>query len=89
MVWKLENGFELYIKKRFNINKVVTMDDAFVVINGLKGILGINTRIIELEALPFPWNLEKSWFSNLGFAWFFDLPKGRLVKFNEKGDEII
>ena len=89
IVWKYENGYELYIKKRLKINKVITKQDAFKVINALKGMLGINTKIIELQALPFPWNPEIKWFNKHGWAWFFDISKGRLIKLNIHGEEVI
>lgn len=89
IVWKVENGYELYIQKRLKINKVITKSDAFKVINALKGMLGINTKIIELQALPFPWNPETKWFNNLGWAWFFDISKSRLVKLNVYGKEVV
>ncbi len=89
IVWKVENGYELYIQKRLKINKVITKHDAFKVINALKGMLGITTKIIELQALPFPWNPETKWFNNLGWAWFFDISKGRLIKLNLHGEEVI
>ncbi len=89
IVWKVENGYELYIQKRLKINKVITKSDAFKVINALKGMLGINTKIIELQALPFPWNPETKWFNNLGWAWFFDISKSRLVKLNVYGEEVV
>lgn len=66
IVWKVKNGYELYIQKRLKINKVITKADDFKVINALKGMLGITTKIIELQALPFPWNPETKWFNNLG-----------------------
>ena len=89
IVWKVENGYELYIQKRLKINKVITKADAFKVINALKGMLGITTKIIELQALPFPWNPETKWFNNLGWAWFFDISKSRLIKLNIHGEEVI
>lgn len=89
IVWKVENGYELYIKKRLKINKVITKADAFKVINALKGMLGITTKIIELQALPFPWNPETKWFNNLGWAWFFDISKGILIKLNLHGEEVV
>lgn len=89
IVWKVENGYEFYIQKRLKINKVITKADAFKVINALKGMLGITTKIIELQALPFPWNPETKWFNNLGWAWFFDISKGRLIKLNLHGEEVI
>lgn len=89
IVWKIENGYELYIKKRLKINKVITKTDAFKVINALKGMLGINTTIIELQALPFPWNPDAKWFNNQGWAWFFDISKSRLIKLNIYGEEVI
>lgn len=89
IVWKVENGYELYIQKRLKINKVITKADAFKVINALKGMLGINTKIIELQALPFPWNPEIKWFNKHGWAWFFDISKGRLIKLNLYGEEIV
>ena len=109
IVWKAENGYELYIQKRLKINKVITKADAFKVINALKGMLGITTKIIELQALPFPWNPETGittkiielqalpfpwnpetkWFNNLGWAWFFDISKSRLIKLNIHGEEVI
>lgn len=88
IVWKVENGYELYIQKRLKINKVITKQDAFKVINALKGMLGITTKIIELQALPFPWNPETKWFNKWGWAWFFDISKGRLIKLNVYGDEV-
>lgn len=89
IVWKYENGYELYIQKRLKINKVITKSDAFKVINALKGLLGINTKIIELQALPFPWNPETKWFNNSNWAWFFDISKSRLVKLNVYGEEVV
>lgn len=89
IVWKVENGYELYIQKRLKINKVITKADAFKVINALKGILGINTKIIELQALPFPWNPEIKWFNKHGWAWFFDISKCKLIKLNLHGEEVI
>lgn len=89
IVWKAENGYELYIQKRLKINKVITKADAFKVINALKGMLGITTKIIELQALPFPWNPEIKWFNKWGWAWFFDISKSRLIKLNIHGEEVI
>ena len=89
IVWKYDNGYELYIQKRLKINKVITKADAFKVINALKGMLGITTKIIELQALPFPWNPDAKWFNNLEFAWFYDLSKNKLVKLNVYGEEVI
>lgn len=89
IVWKVENGYEFYIQKRLKISKVITKADAFKVINALKAMLGINTKIIELQALPFPWNPETKWFNNLGWAWFFDISKSRLIKLNIHGEEVI
>ena len=89
IVWKYENGYELYIQKRLKINKVITKSDAFKVINALKGLLGINTKIIELQPLPFPWNPETKWFNNSNWSWFFDISKSRLVKLNVYGEEVV
>lgn len=89
IVWKVENGYELYIQKRLKINKVITKADAFKVINALKAMLGINTKIIELQALPFPWNPEIKWFNKQDWAWFFDISKSRLIKLNIHGEEVI
>ena len=89
IIWKYENGYELYIQKRLKINKVITKQDAFKVINALKALIGIDTKIIELHALPFPWNPDVKWFNNLGFAWFYDLSKNKLVKLNVYGEEIV
>ncbi|MCP3942200.1 MAG: DUF1018 domain-containing protein [Desulfobacteraceae bacterium] len=36
--WKVENGFQKWMKKRFKIVKVKTAYNAFVVIEGLKGM---------------------------------------------------
>ena len=36
--WRVENGMEKWMKKRFKISKVKTSRDAFVVIEGLKGM---------------------------------------------------
>ncbi len=88
IIWEYEDGYKLYIKKRLKIDKVITKEDAFKVINALKGILGINTKIIELQALPFPWDPDFKWFNNLGFAWFFDISKGQLVKLNIYGEVV-
>lgn len=88
IIWKVENGYELYIKKRLKINKVITKQDAFKVINALKAVLGITTKIIELQALPFPWQPDTKWFNNLEFAWFYDLSKNKLVKLNVYGEEV-
>ena len=88
IVWKVENGYELYIQKRLKINKVITKQDAFKVINALKALIGIDTKIIELQALPFPFIPEKKWFNKRGFAWFYDLSKNKLVKLNVYGEEV-
>lgn len=88
IVWKYDNGYELYIKKRLKLSKVITKQDAFKVINALKAMLGINTKIVELQALPFPWNPNLKWFNKLGWAWFFDISHNKLVKLNIYGDEI-
>lgn len=85
IVWKYENGYELYIQKRFKIDKVISIDDAFKVINGLKGILGIKTNIIEMQALPFPFNPDRFKFSNDGTAWVFDIENKKLIKINSDG----
>lgn len=89
IVWKYENGYQLYIQKRLKINKVISKDDAIKVINALKALIGINTKIIELQALPIPWNPEKKWFNNLGFAWFYDKSKNKLIKLNTYGEEVL
>lgn len=89
IVWKYDNGYELYIQKRLKINKVITKQDAFKVINALKGMLGITTKIIELQALPFPWNPDIKWFNKLDWAWFFDISKSRLIKLNVYGEEVV
>lgn len=89
IVWKYDNGYELYIQKHLKINKVITKQDAFKVINALKGMLGITTKIIELQALPFPWNPDIKWFNKLGWAWFFDISKSRLIKLNVYGEEVV
>ncbi len=88
IVWKYNDGYELYIKKRLHINKVITKQDAFKVINALKAMLGINTKIIDLQALPFPWRPDSKWFNKLGWAWFFDISLGRLVKLNINGEVV-
>lgn len=79
IVWKYDNGYELYIQKRLKINKVVTKQDAFKVINALKGMLGITTKIIELQALPFPWNPDIKWFNKLGWLGFLIFQKAGLL----------
>ena len=38
IIWRVENGMAKWMKKRFKISKVKTSHDAFVVIEGLKGM---------------------------------------------------
>ena len=37
--WKYDDGYERWLKKRFGIEKVITSEQAFRVIEGLKGLL--------------------------------------------------
>ena len=49
-------------------------------------MLGITTKIIELQALPFPWHPETKGFNKHGWAWFFDISKSKLIKLNIYGE---
>lgn len=89
ITWKYEDGYNRFIKKRLKIEKVISCKDAQKVINALKGLLDIDTRIIELQALPFPFNPITFKFKNKKYAWFYDINTGRLIKINVYGEELL
>lgn len=80
------DGFKLWLNKRMHISKITTKQDAARVIEGLKGMIGIDSDIIEMRALPFPIRLDESYFINsrtgeiLPFRWVYDLGKRRLMR---------
>lgn len=85
VVWHSNGGYASWLEKRMKIKKVVTAQEAFKVIEGLKGMLGIKTQIIELKALPFP--VKPGAEKPRPEGWFFDVTKGRLVRLNTANEE--
>lgn len=81
IIWR--ESYEAWLNKRMKIKKVLSAYEAFKVIEGLKGMLGIRTKIIELKALPFPMKQEEP----LPEGWFFDLSQGKLIYINAANEE--
>lgn len=96
IVWHAgADGFKLWLTRRMRMSKITTKQDAARVIEGLKGMLGIDSEIIQMRALPFPLRLDESYFINsrtgevLPFRWVYDLSKRKLVKVARVFDEQI
>ncbi len=73
IVW--EHSFLAWLNKRMNIIKVVTADEAYKVIEGLKGMLGIKTKDIERCTLPFPDSYE---LTGIAEKWYYDTTNNKL-----------
>ena len=87
IVWKAgEAGYQLWLEKRMRLSRIRTKQEAAKVIEGLKGMLGIDAEIIKLKALPFPIQLDESYFIDnftgeiLPFRWVYDCEKRKLIK---------
>lgn len=80
IVWKV--SFESWLHNRMKIQRILTCKEASIVIEGLKGILGIKTKHIEFLTLPFPQSYDLETLQN---QWFFDILESRLV-FVENGE---
>lgn len=83
--WQHGDGFESWLKNRMKMEKITTKQDAYKVIEGLKGIIGIKTPIIKMRALPFPIRLDDEHFIDqstgevLPNIWVYDLDNKKLV----------
>ncbi|MDR2105302.1 MAG: regulatory protein GemA [Deferribacteraceae bacterium] len=78
--WKRgDEGFGMWLDKFYHIDKVRTFDEAYKVIEGLKGMLGINYLIIKQLLLPFP----KVIFPG---TWVFDVETKKLIKMEVGND---
>ncbi len=80
IVWKI--SYEAWLNNWMKIKRVITSRDAAKVIEGLKGMLGINTKHIEFLMLPFPTGLDLNSLKN---QWFFDILENKLI-YVEDGD---
>jgi hypothetical protein len=82
--WKDVKGFEKWLAGRMHLFTIRTKQEASRVIEGLKGILKIDTAVIELKALPFPLRLDEDYFINkrtgeiYPYIWVYDIAQRRL-----------
>ena len=74
IVWRV--SYDSWLKQRMKIKKVLTVNDARKVIEGLKGMLGITTHDIEFLNLPFPQNYNIDDKIN---NWVFDTVNKKLI----------
>lgn len=93
IVWNYTNGYEMWLENRMKLKKVLTTAEAFKVIEGLKGMLGITTKIISARELPFPYRPETHKFIDPKtgkqgeYVWMFDVSAKRLIRFSINGGE--
>lgn len=74
IVWKV--SYEAWLENRMGLKKVLTSKEASKVIEGMKGMLNINTNYTEFLRLPFPnnYNIE-----NVADKWYFDCVDNKLI----------
>ena len=91
IVWRNENGYQLWLQKRMKIKKIITMNDAQKVIEGLKGMIGIDSKIIINRELPFSYNTDQVIASNTGkgLMWYYDFTNQKLVAYSNSEQGVL
>ncbi len=91
IVWKNDDGYKLWLQKRMKIRKVITMSEAQKVIEGLKGMLKINSKIIIDRELPFSYDTEKAIPYNYekNLKWYYDFKNQKLLAYSNNDEDIL